>query len=266
MPAVKRSIALYRELNDTAWLGRALGLYGLNLARAGEVAEGRGAIEEGLALLAADNPRSKSYSRCLTNLAIAQLISGNYDAARAHLREALEVGRASGAVFWDLRVLLYEAEVEFADGHIDRAIAGARELAETCRRMRRSGLLGNVLCNLGAYLFADGALDEARAVLREGLPLALVGELGTAELAGGIQSFAAIAVSDNEIERAAQLVGYSEAFFSAEFRGRHPAKRQIRDRLMETLRSSLAPDRLAALMAVGARWTEDEAMAAALEN
>ena len=266
LPALRRSIALYREIGDRVWLGRGLGLYGLNLARAGDVAEGRAAIEEGLAVMAEAYPGSKSYARCLTNLAIASLIASDYDRARALLREALEVGRASGAHLWVLRTLLYEAEVEFAVGHTRRAIVGARDLAAHCRQMRRSGLLGNVLCNLGAYLFAAGAIDEARAALREGLPLALEGEIGSAELASGLQTFAAIALSEQRVERAAQLIGYSDAYFSSEFRGRNPAKRQIRHRLMETLQSSLAPDRLAALMEVGARWTEDEAMAAALEN
>jgi len=113
---------------------------------------------------------------------------------------------------------------------------------------------------------ADGAIDEARTALREGLPLAIEGELGSAEVAGGLQSFAAIALGEQRVERAAQLIGYSNAFFSSEFEGRNPAKRRIRDRIMDTLRGSLAPDRLAALMEIGARWTEDEAMAAALES
>jgi predicted ATPase/DNA-binding winged helix-turn-helix (wHTH) protein len=264
LPALRRSIALYREIDDPVWLARALSLYGLNLARSGDVAEGRTAIEEALALLAKASPGSKSYARCLTNLAITRMVASDYDGARAVLEEALSLSSALGAHYWVLRTLLYKAEIEFADGHIVRAIAGARELLALCRPMRRSGVLGNVLCNLGGYLAVDGAMDEARAMLQEGLPLALEGEIGSAELAGGLQSLAVIALAEQRTERAAQLMGYANAFFSSEFQGRNPAKLKVRDRLMETLQGSLAPDRLAALIEAGARWTEDEAMATAL--
>jgi predicted ATPase/DNA-binding winged helix-turn-helix (wHTH) protein len=265
LPALRRSVALYREINEPVWLSRALSLYGLNLARSGEAAEGQKLIEEALTLLAKASPGSKSYARSLTNLAITRIIARDFDGARLVLDEALSLSSALRAHYWVLRTLLYKAEVEFADGHVDRAIAGARELLALCRPMRRSGILGNVICNLGGYLAANGEIDEARTLLREGLPLALEGEIGSAELAGGLQSLATIALRGGQIERAAQFIGYANAFFSYEFGGRNPAKVEVRDRLMEGLRNSLAPHQLAALMETGARWTEDEALAAALE-
>lgn len=266
LPALRRAVTLYREVGDPVWLARALGLYGVNLARGGSIAEGESAIEEGCALLAAASGQRKSYARCLTNLAIARIIAGRFDEARSLLEQALTLGRASGADFWVLRTLLYQAEVEFGDGHVERAISRMRDVIARCRAMRRVGLLGNALCNLAQYLIATGAIGDARTTLAEGLPLALEAEIGSALLAGGLQSFAAIAVHDGRLERAAQLIGYADAFFTSEFEGRNPAKLQSHHRLIDGLSRSLGPDRLAALMEAGARWTEAEAMAAALET
>ena len=266
LPALQRAVALYREADHPIWLGRALGLYGLNLARAGSIEEGQAALEEARALLVVAKGQVKSYVRCLSNLGIARMVAARFNEARALLDEALSLGRAAQADFWVLRASLYRAEVEFADGNIDRAIAQMRELIPLCRAMRRTGLLGSALCNLGGYLVAAGAIDEGRSALREGLPLALEGEIGSATLAGGVQNFAAIALHENRTERAAQLLGFALAFFSSEFAGRNPAKLELRDRLLESLQGTLAPDRLRAFMELGARWTESEALAAALET
>jgi predicted ATPase/DNA-binding winged helix-turn-helix (wHTH) protein len=263
LPALRRAVSLYRAIDDPIALGRALGLYGLILTRAGYVEDGTSASEEARALLAATGGR-KSYARCLTNLAITRMVAGRLEEARALLDQALELGRASQADFWVLRTLVYLAEVEFAEGYVDRAVAQAREVVALCRSMRRTGLRGHALCNLAGYLIAQGSIEEARTALREGLPLALESELGTALLAGGLQHLAAIAERENRWDRAAQLLGYAHAFFTAEFEGRSPAKLKIHERLLDDLHRSLPPDQLAALMEAGARWSDEEAMAAAL--
>jgi tetratricopeptide (TPR) repeat protein len=263
LPALRRAVALCRGIGEPLALGRALALHGLMLARAGYLAEGVAALEEACAVLASQG-RQKSYARCLTDLAIARLVAGRLGEARALIDQALDLGRAAGADFWVLRTLIYKAEVEFAEGHVGRAIAGAREVIALCRSMRRGGLRGHALCNLAGYLIAERALDEARAALREALPLAHESELGTALLAGGLHHLAAIAESENRWDRAALLLGYADAFFAAEFEGRNPAKQHIHERLLERLRRAVAPDQLAALMEAGARWTAEEAMAAGL--
>jgi predicted ATPase/DNA-binding winged helix-turn-helix (wHTH) protein len=266
LPALRRAVVLYREADHSVWLGRALGLYGVSLARAGMVEEGQAALEEARALLAVAKGQVKGYVRCLSNLGIARIIAGRFNEARILLDEAISLGRAARADFWVLRASLYRADVEFADGNITAAIAQTRELIPLCRAMRRTGRLGSALCNLGGYLVAAGIIDEARSALREGLPLTLEAETGSAAFAAGVQSFVAIALHGNQIERAAQLLGYARAFFSSEFAGRNPAKLEILDRLLEPLERALAPDRLRALMESGARWSEGEALSAALET
>jgi predicted ATPase/DNA-binding winged helix-turn-helix (wHTH) protein len=265
VPALRRAVSLYRECGEPLDLGRALSFYGLNLARAGQLTEGLAALEEARRLLcAAAHP--KSLALCLTNLAIARTVAAEFEAARAMLDESLAVGAHSKADFWVWRALLYKAEVEFAEGRLEAAIAQAREVVALAREARRTGLLGHALCNLAGYLIAHGEVEEAGAALREGLPLAQESELDAVLLAGGLQHLAAIAARENRLERAAQLIGYAQAFFSSEFAGRSPAKQQIQARIVDSLRRAMPGERLTELMEAGARWTEEEAMSTALET
>jgi predicted ATPase/DNA-binding winged helix-turn-helix (wHTH) protein len=264
LPALRRAVSLYRESGEPLDLGRALSFCGLNLARTGGLTEGLAALEEARKhLSAAAHP--KSLALCLTNLAIARTVAGEFEAARALLDESLAVGAHSRADFWVWRARIYKAEVEFAEGQLEEAIAQAREVVALARTARRTGLLGHSLCNLAGYLIARGELEEAGAALREGLPLAQESELDAVLLAGGLQHLAAIAARENRLERAAQLIGYARAFFSTEFEGRSPAKQRIQARIVESLRSALPGERLTELMEAGARWTEEEAMSTALE-
>jgi predicted ATPase/DNA-binding winged helix-turn-helix (wHTH) protein len=264
LPALHRAVALYRESGEPLDLGRALSFCGLNLARTGGLAEGLAALEEARGQLsAAAHP--KSLALCLTNLAIARTVAGEFEVARALLDQSLAVGAHSKADFWVWRARIYKAEVEFAEGQLEEAIAQAREVVSLSRAARRTGLLGHALCNLAGYLIARGDLDEAGAALREGLPLAQESELDAVLLAGGLQHLAAIAARQNRLERAARLIGYARAFFSSEFEGRSPAKQQIQARIVETLRGAMPGERLTELMEAGARWSEEEAMSSALE-
>jgi predicted ATPase/DNA-binding winged helix-turn-helix (wHTH) protein len=265
VPALRRAVSLYRECGEPLDLGRALSFYGLNLARAGQLAEGLAALEEARRQLsAASHP--KSLALCLTNLAIARTVAGEFEVARTLLDESLAIGAHSRADFWVWRALIYMAEVEFAEGHLEKAITQAREVITLARAARRTGMLGHALCNLAGYLIAHEDLEEAGAALREGLPLAQESELDAVLLAGGLQHLAAIAARENRLERAAQLIGYAHAFFSSEFAGRSPAKQQIQARIVEGLRRALPGERLTELMEAGARWTEEEAMSTALET
>ena len=264
VPALRRSVALYRESGEPLDLGRALSFYGLNLARTGRLAEGLAALEEARGLLRA-TAHPKSLALCLTNLAIARTVAGEFAVARALLDESLALGAHSKADFWVWRALIYKAEVAFAEGRLEEAIAQAREVVALARTARRTGMLGHALCNLAGYLIARGDLEEAGTALREGLPLAQESDLDAVLLAGGLQHLAAIAARENRLERAAQLIGYAHAFFSAEFAGRSPAKQQIQTRILESLRRALPGERLTQLMEAGARWTEEEAMSTALE-
>jgi predicted ATPase/DNA-binding winged helix-turn-helix (wHTH) protein len=263
LPALERAVALFRQLDDPVGLGRTLDVLGLTLARAGRVEEGEVALTEACALLAGSSAL-KSYARSLTDSAVVRLIAGRTGDARSLIDRALRVGHIAGADYWGLRTLVYAAEIDFVLGDVERAIAGGRNVVARCRSLRRSGLLGHVLCNLAGYLIAGDALAEAIAAVKESLPLAHEGELGSVIVALGIQHLATIAAHQRRFELSAQLAGYSEAFFAAEFLGRNPSELKSRERLMARLREAVPAETLARWVAEGAAWPEEQAVAAAL--
>jgi tetratricopeptide (TPR) repeat protein len=265
VPSLRRAVALFREVGEPTDLARALTFLGLNLVRTGASSEGLAALEEGRALLLA-GAQPKSYAQCLTHLAIACIVAGEYAQAREWLDRALAIGQCAQADFWVWRVLIYKAEVEFAEGHAERAMVLAREVIDLCRTARRTGLLGHALCNLAGYLIEQGAIEEASAALREGLPLTEESAFDTALLAGGLQHLAEIAVRQNHLQHAAQFIGYAHAFFSAEFIGRSPAKRGIEENILARLRTAVPANQLVELMQIGAHWSEGEAMSVALRT
>ena len=192
------------------------------------------------------------------------MASGRLDDARLLISEALARGRAAGADYWVLRTLVYAAEVDAALGELDAAIVRGRETVEACRSLRRTGLLGHALCNLAGYLLERNAVDEARAALREALPLARGGEIGSIVVAMALLHLARIAAHEQRFERAARLAGYAQAFDAAEFDVLHPLERQSQARLMAALREALPPAALDVLLSVGAAWSEDQAVGEAL--
>jgi tetratricopeptide (TPR) repeat protein len=260
---LERAVALFRQLDDPIGLGRALDVLGLTLARAGRVEEGEAALTEARALLAGTSAL-KSYARSLTDSGVARLIAGRTGEARSLVDQALRIGQVAGADYWGLRTLVYAAEIDFVLGDVERAIAGGLSVVARCRSLRRSGLLGHALCNLAGYLITAGAVTEALAAVKESLPLAPEGELGSAIVALAVQHLASIAAHQRRFEVSAQLLGYSEAFFAAEFLGRNPGELKCREQLMASLRAAVPAQTLAAWMAEGAAWPEEQAVAAAL--
>ena len=65
-------------------------------------------------------------------------------------------------------------------------------------------------------------------------------------------------------ERAAMLLGFVDARLAALEAQREYTERQEYERVIATLRGALG-DRLVRVMALGAEWSEDEAVAVALE-
>jgi ATP/maltotriose-dependent transcriptional regulator MalT len=263
VPAFARAVELYRALGDEVGLGRAQGALGLALARLGRAEEAAAALGEARARLAASGAQ-KSLAICLADTALAHALAGRGDKARPLIAEALKLCQRAQLSSGTLRAQLYEAEIAFACGAVDEAIARGREVVALCRANRRTGPLGHALCDLATYLLQRDLDAEAAAALREGLPLACEDALGDMTVIAGLQSVALIAARAGRVEQAARLTGYVEAFCAAELGGRHRLKPASEARLAAILETALAPGLRRRLWAEGAAWSGEEAMAAAL--
>ena len=80
-----------------------------------------------------------------------------------------------------------------------------------------------------------------------------------------VEHLALVAVRGGEAETAARMLGYGVAFYAEGGRAtREFTEMSTYDRLTADLAKALSRDRLAALMAEGARWSEEQAIAVAM--
>ena len=150
----------------------------------------------------------------------------------------------------------------WALGELESAEASLRQHVERMRAtpMGARRRLGWSLSNLAGVLTERGALDEALATAREGLPLLL--EDGTAWIfVGHLALRAALA---GRLSDAARLAGYSDCSWAKQQATPHPVDARIDERLRPILGQAFTPDELQRLRAEGAGLSEAEACKLAL--
>ena len=157
--------------------------------------------------------------------------------------------------------LLNLAELEFAAGNIEAARAAARQAKASYANLN-SIYAPLVLANLAAYAMAAGDLDEARSRLREALDLQHKG--GGRWLNALIEHHALLAALLCDYQRAAQLAGYADALRTVRGESRHHTERRQRERLSATLAAQCSKEEIEEGLALGARFTQEEALAMAV--
>ena len=126
--------------------------------------------------------------------------------------------------------------------------------------MKTKRMVGWSLASLVGVLTEQGALDEALAAGREGLPLLL--EDGSAWLFMG--HFALRAALANRLSDAASIAGYWECACVSQQHQRHPIDERTRERLLVLLQQRFPANELESLFAEGARLSEAQACQLAL--
>ncbi len=244
-------------------IGRVEALFfqGAALARSGRRAK-TGAIFE-TALMAA---RAAGIPRLTARvLSMASIVFPGDDRARA--RPFVDEAAALLAACNDQQRLaliqLGRAEMLFVEGDFAGALAGAHAAEAIFRECGASMNLSSVLQNAAAYLLALTRFDEAWAAARESLELALPADLADFS-ANAIGHFAHLAAETGDPVRAARLLGYSDAVYVRIGDVREPTEQRGYDRALERIRTTLAEDRIRALMAEGAAMEQDAAVAEAM--
>lgn len=193
-----------------------------------------------------------------------KVMSGDLASARMNLEKALSRYRDAGAESAALSILVMLADVTWALGDLDAALAA---LFETVARLRNSPLsskdsLGVCLTNLAGVYTERGELDQALAAAREGLPL-----LEEAGYAWSVLDILGLrAALAGKLANAARLAGYANSAFAAKKSSRQPNEARAHDRLHLLLREKLEPDELEYLLAEGSKMNEDEACLLALQG
>jgi tetratricopeptide (TPR) repeat protein len=232
---------------------------GLALIQSERIHEGEARLRDALETARSCGAKSIVPS-IIQALATARGLDGDLEGARVLSWEGLRLHRAAGCERLAARDIPNLAESEFAIGNAESALELALEAAAVFRAERTRAYLGWTLGNASVYLMALQRFGEARASAHEALTLGLESGLGYRTL-WALQHLAAL---DTNHRRAAHLLGFVDARLAQSGVRREYTERYSYDRLKETLCNAFGP-KLDELFAEGERWSQDRAIAEALE-
>ena len=262
VPALERAIELYRRLGDTVNLGFALPRLGHEMALAGRFDRAASVLAEAFPLLE-NAGLPKVLGDYFDYSAVLKALTGDPAGARSDLERALQLYRSAGAERYAFYTLGQLADVAWALGDLDAALAGIRETIALLRKAPlTSVMLGLCLSNLAGVHTERGELDEALVAAREGLPLLKEGGFAWSHL----DHLARRAALAGKLANAARVAGFADSAFASKKMARQPNEARARDRLQALLLEKYPADELARLLAEGATSSEDDACSLVLEG
>jgi predicted ATPase/DNA-binding winged helix-turn-helix (wHTH) protein/exonuclease VII small subunit len=261
--AFEQAVDLYRRLGNDGDLGYALTRWASMLSAMGRFEESASILAEALPVLERAG-MAKALASYFNGVAFLKRLTGDLASARIHFEKALTLYQDVGADREALAMRSNLADVTWALGDLDAALAGFRETAALLRKtpLTSKGTPGMCLTNLAGVYTERGELDEALAAAREGLPR--LKDIGCAWI--GMDHVALRAALAGKLANAARLAGYVDSTYTAKESSRGSNEARARDRLHFLLRDRLAPEELNHLLADGATINEDEACRLALEE
>jgi predicted ATPase/class 3 adenylate cyclase len=262
VPALERAIDLYRQQGDALNLGFALTRLGHEMAIAGRFDRAASILAEAFPLLSSAG-LPKVLGDYFDYSAILKALTGDPAGARQDLERALPLYRNAGAERYALYTIGQLADIAWALGDLDAALAGIRETIALLRKAPlTSVMLGLCLSNLAGVHTERGELDEALAAAREGLQLLKEGGFAWSHL----DHLALRAALTGKIADAVRVAGYADSTFAAKKMTRQPNEARARDRLQVVLQEEFPADELASLLAEGATLSEDDACRLVIED
>ena len=260
---------LLRSTLDDLQVARAQHAAGSAFAATGKASNGEELLQEALA--AAERLANRRLQALiLSDLGTVRSRRKDVDGARRFYAEALALYVSLGLARPAASIAGHLAEVEFEAGDAAAALHRAEEAraGHAATRNRRSEAAD--LSNMAAYLVALDCFDDARSYAAQALE-AVQDVRSPVLMAFVLQHVAAIAAlqgrSDEprpakQWEHAATLLGFVEARLQSFGACRDYTERQEYDRVVAALRKSQG-ERTDELMALGAQWNEEAAVALA---
>ncbi|MBV8244460.1 MAG: hypothetical protein JOZ38_00910, partial [Candidatus Eremiobacteraeota bacterium] len=269
--AAERALAHYRHLGDARGILRAQTQIGFGYLFTGRSAEGEALLREAL-----DSARSLGLPEragwILVRLGLARALADDADGARVHYSEAQTIATAAANYRMSAEIKVELADLEFRSGDAPAAVRLVGDAIQDYRAHRDRGNLANGLSNGAAYLVALGRYDEARTFAREAVLLfrdlqrefILVIALQHVAAVAGLRPCGDAKLALEDRRRSAHLLGYADARLRNLEAHLEFTEQQEYDRLLFALRDALGDEERERLMAEGASWNEDRAVAEAL--
>jgi predicted ATPase len=204
------------------------------------------------------------YLRAVSQLAMAwttPVVGDPDDDALRGALAALEQLRGQDEPYWTALALGTAGLVETTVGRHDDAQQHLREARDLGKRFDDAWLAAWSRAQLGTLAVVRGRLEEARALLEEGLGLSLAAR-STRSVTLCLTAFAQLAFVEGDAERAALLAGAAEGLHRRVGLRAWPLLRRPQAELVAQVRRALGADRFEELVAAGARLTQQEAVAA----
>ena len=151
--------------------------------------------------------------------------------------------------------------VETAMGRHDAALGHLREARALAGRFDHAGLSAWSQVQLGILALVLGRLEEARALLDEGLELSLATR-STRNVTLCLTAFAQLVFVEGDGERAALLAGVAEGLRQRVGLRAWPLQRQGEAQMVAQIRQAVDADRFDQGFAAGTRLNRREAVAA----
>ena len=203
------------------------------------------------------------YLHAVSQLAMAGIsaVVGDFDGALRGELVALEELRGQDEPYWMTVAVLTAGLVETAMGRHDAALGHLREARDLAMRFDHAGLSAWSQVQLGILALAQGRLEEAQALLDDGLELSLATH-STRNLTLCLTALAQLAFVEGDGDRAALLTGAAEGLRQRVGLRAWPLQRQGEAQMVAQIRQALGADRFDKPFAAGARLSRREAVAA----
>ena len=268
LAAAERALVRFRELGDALRTAKAQYMVASSLALLERPMEAEPLLREALETARVyDDRRLEADVLCLVGWVRSAV--GDFAGARASLTEALDLARVLGAESFEGSVIISLAENECDAGDAETALQLTVDLLQN--RALHFETAAIAAGNVAAYLIALGKYEEARVRAAERLKLVRGLQMAPC-VANSLHHLALVALlSPQPQERttsaahagAARLLGFYEGRRTELGMSIGRGLWQEHDRALAVLREAISADELERLMAIGARMTEDEAVAQA---
>jgi hypothetical protein len=195
----------------------------------------------------------------------AATISGDLNSATRQASAALEELRDQDEPYWTAVAVFTVGSHERAAGHYDDAQRDLSEAHALAERFGFDWLAAFSRVALGILAVVRGRLDEARALLDEGLAASLAA-YSTQNVTLVLAAFAGLAFAEGDPERAALLAGAVEGLRRRAGLAVWPAIGREEADLAAQIRQALGADRFDQAYATGTRLNRRDAVAAARDS
>jgi non-specific serine/threonine protein kinase len=273
LAAAERALARYRELGDVLASAWAQSLAAGSLVKLGRPGEAQALLCEALETARTLGERRLT-ANVLQKIGIARSDVGDFAGARAHLTEALRLGKVLGAELFAGSVAASIADNEFLAGDPETALRLLVDVLATQRALNLAlamPVTTHLHLSIATYLIALGRHDDAQVHTNEALELGRTLRMAVL-VTVSLHGLAVVAVLRPHVEGrrtfadhagAARLFGFCDARSTALGMVGNSGLAREYDRALVVLRDAIGADELTRLMAAGATMTEDEAVAQA---